>query len=320
MNDRNAIGDSDFDEDAFISANTPYSLFFQNEEKDKDDTFELPDDLLQESSAGLEFDTFDVLGRDKVFSLNQSDASRPEPGCLAFLPSQCHSRSSPTSSRSLNITTTDSSVSARTHHMSSTPQWEKSPISQRSTEGGCSCLQNAVLILEALEDHAIRVDQQAMDTSLAYHKQVIDQVRFLTHCLRCTTRSDYILMLVILCDKIAGLYERVITNLRQATRLQTRHGKQKDDDLERKILFGDYAVDSVTEWIQIIKSIVGVHLRKLSDQLEYIKALSTKESRESRLLMLRTAEQTVARLEEEINKIGSRRDKGTKVMEAHNEE
>ena len=184
-----------------------------------------------------------------------------------------------------------------------TSHWDGSSATQAATRTTCQCLQRVVLLLEALEDHATRVEHQAVDTSLAYHKEVLGQLRTLTHCLRCTSRSDHMVMLVVLCDKMAGLYEKVIITSKQIAKLQTRNGKIGENILEQNIFFGDYEIDTVAEWIQVIKGVVKIHLQKMSDLLERIKTLSAKESRESRLLMLQAAEETVARLAAEVDEI-----------------
>lgn len=171
-------------------------------------------------------------------------------------------------------------------------EWDDLRTSPRSSQITCQCLSRAVSLLEALENKANHVSPHAIDSTLNFQKLALTHCSTILRCRRCTSRSDHMMLLTVVSGKLVALCEKVLGQWKQ----QISHRKEE----QRKILFGEYEVDTTEEWTQIIKVLLLLQLRGIKEFLTQMKLIASNELRHTQLEMLQKSEHCLLRMAAEL--------------------
>lgn len=170
--------------------------------------------------------------------------------------------------------------------------WDDLRTSPRSNQVICQCLNRAVSLLEALENKANHVSPHAIDSTLNFQKLALAHCSTMLRCRRCISRSGHMMLLTVVSGKLVALCEKVLGQWKQ----QVGHRNEE----QHKIFFGEYEVDTIAEWTQIIKVLLLLQLRAIKDFLTRMKSIASKELRHTQLEMLQKSEQSIMRMAAEL--------------------
>lgn len=103
------------------------------------------------------------------------------------------------------------------------------PTNDKST---CKCLQTILSLIEELENRACTTGGQTLDSILAYQKEALRHCIRVVHCSTCTARSDHMILLGVVSDKLITSYEHVIAgNMESFLRGMRRNNSHHNTDM-----------------------------------------------------------------------------------------
>ena len=172
-------------------------------------------------------------------------------------------------------------------------QPEKHPWDQ------CLCLQTVVPLLEELEDRANSVDPQALTSILAWKKEARNHCEAMLRCTCCTARSDYMMLLAVVCDKLVTLCEKVVHRYLSSTG-QRLSDQKSGVTSQHKLFVGDYEVDTPGEWMYIMRVLIMLQLGSMGTLLGKMKSIASTALRGTQLTVLRAMDQRVAKMGESL--------------------
>lgn len=79
----------------------------------------------------------------------------------------------------------------------------------------CACVSSALTLLEALEMEDYSASSRSIAHVLQLRKQTLLRCVELISCETCTATSNFIILVILLCRKVVGSYERVVRILRE---------------------------------------------------------------------------------------------------------
>ena len=163
-----------------------------------------------------------------------------------------------------------------------------SPTSSSERAASCQCLMSALTLLETLAIESARPSAPTVARILHFKKRALAQCNTLLECRRCSTVSSFIMLLVILCEKMITSYEQILAvltkqyNLRQARLLgsATRYQSVESGndhaahalDEERQVAVKDYDLD-MEEQPCVFGGLASLQMRKLKTFLTRVKAV-----------------------------------------------
>lgn len=169
-----------------------------------------------------------------------------------------------------------------------------------------------VSLLEVLENSNSSIESAVLDSVLASHKDALNQCNAVLRCPRCTARSENMMLLAFVCEKLALLCEKIVKRYLGQPRavgnefLLERQGLSGIitpaggggagviPGYRAKVSFGDYAVDQCFEWDCIIRVLITLQIGSLGSLLARMKTTaSSKASGGAQLSVLAAAEQRV---------------------------
>jgi hypothetical protein len=175
----------------------------------------------------------------------------------------------------------------------------------------CDCLQLVVFLLEDLETKSNYSENDHLDSILAFHKEALNQCATMVLCSNCTSRSENMMLLAIVCQKLTSLCETIVIKYQQQSLAPSQHVTESpsarkpggsyfsNDNRSRSgsttkyrshIFFGDYEIDSCIEWDCMIRSLIVLQLRSLRDFLTRMKMVATSKLRGAQLKTIEAAE------------------------------
>ena len=145
-----------------------------------------------------------------------------------------------------------------------------------TTSSSCQCMQTALGVLEALETDNNPFSPSAFDHILRLKKNAISQCVLMLRCQACSAASAFVMVLIIICEKILISFEKWSTRYQgrkpQPSQIsdlgvssETNEGKVK------KFFLGVYEVDSEHEQCSLLRSLAMVQLRHLHRLLVRLK-------------------------------------------------
>ena len=182
-----------------------------------------------------------------------------------------------------------------------TPPGSGMSISCRSLPS-CQCLQMAAYVLEELETRNAKFDHtSSLDGVLAFHKQASGYCDTMVNCQRCTSRSEHMMLLTFICEKLVILCEKTSTLfLRQVKRTRGSPKWQESTVVENQIggpgsqkYIGEYEIDVPQEWNYLIRVLVFIRLENLGSLVARMKAIASTAKRDTQLSMLQNTERRV---------------------------
>ncbi|KAL9123065.1 MAG: hypothetical protein Q9187_000392 [Circinaria calcarea] len=167
----------------------------------------------------------------------------------------------------------------------------------------CQCLQTLVLLLEETEYRSNAIDSAILDSALAYHKEALHRCNTMLRCLICTARSENMMLLAVVCEKLVAMCDRIASRFLQHTWqphvcFGSKHGieersSRKGDECRRKVFFGNYEIDQREEWEHLIRVLIFLQLKRLGSLMAKIKMVTSLELRGAQHTVLLTAERKI---------------------------
>ena len=184
----------------------------------------------------------------------------------------------------------------------------------RSQLGACKCLQIILGLLEEFENRASTTETYTMDSVLAYQKEALDHCNHMVRCSACIARSDHMMLLGVVSDKLITSYEQAITEHTEGARKRVvRHERQSGTlssspslsrssspgevegegvkGFARVVFFGAYKIEGATEWEYIIRVLITLQLRQAFELLTRMQHIAKQTSRGPQISALRMREQ-----------------------------
>ena len=148
----------------------------------------------------------------------------------------------------------------------------------------CRCLRDGVVLLEEVENRVTDLDVAAMDSALAYHKGVLNGCLTIVQC-QCEGHQEKAVLLAFIVDKLSTLCESVVgaflDQVRQSNERQQfqtpphPHGASEHSHRSWQSLYiGDYEIDSMVEWVPLIKGLICIQLSRQAQFLAKLKAFT----------------------------------------------
>ena len=137
-------------------------------------------------------------------------------------------------------------------------------------------MQTALRILEVLETDNNKFNNSAFDHILGLKKNAISQCSLMLGCQACSTASAFVVLLIVICEKILMSFEAWSSRYQGRTpKASEGSGEGEPSDRSKgkiRILFlGVYEVDSEHEQCSLLRSLAMVqlgHLRRLLKKLQ----------------------------------------------------
>ncbi len=165
----------------------------------------------------------------------------------------------------------------------------------------CQCLRIIGVLLEDLERKDHLVDPTALDSILASQKKAFTRCNSVLSCSTCVARSEYILLLGLITERLATLLEVTVTlYLKEVQRRSdfgaSPHGKhfsRTSSDESNKVFLGRYEIESLEEWSSLIRVLVVLQLRSLWTLLGGMKKAAAAGRNVTQLPMVHATERRV---------------------------
>ncbi|KAF4536462.1 C6 zinc finger domain containing protein [Lasiodiplodia theobromae] len=133
----------------------------------------------------------------------------------------------------------------------------------------CGCLATLVELLEELDTPA----RPTLDAALASHKLFLKRALRVLHCSSCHSRSEHLVLLTRVCDKLVRLCERIVLSYLQAdssSMTLTSSSPPTPDYFPypptESLFLGCYETDA-SEWGSLVCVILSLQLRSLGSLL-----------------------------------------------------
>ena len=172
------------------------------------------------------------------------------------------------------------SPSVNTHN-TDTEVNEISPIYPRL----CSCVETTLAALEALELEAHLPNPDSIDQNLRLKKQTLVRCADVLNCEACNASSRFIVLVILLFQKVAGSYERLIRalseqltqdecskglRLRPVSMAQDHYGITRPDRKDRALFLREYETDAAEE-LCVYKGLITLQLSKWRILLNHVR-------------------------------------------------
>lgn len=162
----------------------------------------------------------------------------------------------------------------------------------------CQCMQIALRILEELEIKNSRDDLYAADHVLSFQKRAIEQCSTMLNCKSCSTMSGFMMLLVVICEKMVSSFERITSCVEQLQQHPLPSGgldgggpRAGGIGDEQTVSVGEYEVDSLQEQCCLVGVLVLLQLKKLGAVLTRLKNLAATYNWGTHLTMLLSIDQ-----------------------------
>lgn len=194
--------------------------------------------------------------------------------------------------------------------------WSSLPQDQ-SQQTACKCLQSIVSLLEELENRASTIDTHPLDSVLAYQKEALNHCSRMVGCSPCAARSDYMMLLGVVSDKLISSYEHVITKHTESTRKRVDNNEDEDGtsssssssfragteggaEYTRIVSFGCYKIDGAAEWKYVSRVLITLQLRQVFGLLAQMQHIAERTARGPQVSALRIREQRLKAITEKF--------------------
>ena len=168
----------------------------------------------------------------------------------------------------------------------------------------CLCLWTIRVLLEELEKNNNPADPAALDTNLSSQKQALARCKTILKCSTCVARSEYILILGLIAQRLVTSYEASVSVYMQG--LQRRSSirvesngigrSQIRSEESEKVFLGHYEIDSPEEWSSLIRVIICLQLREFQTLLADMKDAAADGPKAAEMPVVRATERRIASL------------------------
>ena len=188
---------------------------------------------------------------------------------------------------------------------------EASKSTELAVNGSCRCLTSGLSLLEALSIEDAGVNLPSAARTLHLNKRALTQCKRLLDCEFCSGASNFMMLLIVLCQNIIGSYERVIFLLtEQFNKLHSKQNSERgsmqaereyrDGAGERnhelgqrdRMTLGDYELDPEEEPC-LFGELVLLQLRTLKTLLATIRVVLKSWNWDTHILMMDSVSERV---------------------------
>lgn len=224
--------------------------------------------------------------------------------------------SSPASTTSATTPTTTTPTTPKSKSSSYSAVFPGSIVAQRNRESmirthtsasasSCRCMSTALDILEVLEVKNSKMSLEAIDGILSFKKRALAQCNVMLECQGCNSHSQFMMLLVVICDKMVASFERLSISCREVHNTITEVGDIKCAEgftiVDGKSLFvGEYEVDLDEERCYLVRQLVMLQLKNLATFELRLKGIANGWSWDAHKTMLATIDK---RLQDTANNI-----------------
>ena len=198
------------------------------------------------------------------------------------------------------------------------------PPKDRSQQAACQCLQSILGLLEELENRASTTDAYTMDSALAYHKEALNHCIHMVRCSACTARSDYMMLLGVVSDKLITSYEQIINENTESAQKGVESNERGSgiasssspssgvgggagearEKLARVVSLGYYQIDGPTEWEYVMRVLILLQVRQVFDLLARMQHIAEETLRGPQVSATRMREQRLKTIAEKFKRFG----------------
>ena len=168
----------------------------------------------------------------------------------------------------------------------------------------CRCLQVIQALLDDFESKAHLIDPAVLDCMLAWQKKALARCNLVLSCSTCVARSEYILLLGLIAERLATLCESTVSSYLKEVQRRCSHGSRLDAKLGSRtsseepnnVFLGRYEVESPEEWSSLMRVLIVLQLQSVRDLLIGMKKVASAGTNKTQLPMVQATERRVGSL------------------------
>ena len=181
---------------------------------------------------------------------------------------------------------------------------------QSQRQGDCRCLHLTLSLLEGFENRDLATDQQRLDSTLANHKSALDHCISMVQCPSCSTRSDYMILLRVVSDKLITSYEQMVAeNIESLRRRRPNENDREYDSTasafsqgldggpkaypSRGLSFGCYTLEGPMEGSLIVSVLIAMQLKQMFALLAHLQSIAAGIPGDSQVSTMKARRQRV---------------------------
>ena len=202
------------------------------------------------------------------------------------------------------------------------------PETQGQKPGDCECFQATLTLLEDFENVASTVNTQSIDSILSYQKKALSHCTHVIRCPACVARSDSMVLLGVLSDKLITLYEQIIARnmedlLHRCSNDQIYYGNRNNGEGRRSgtctpfpptfqreqaalvtgsLSLGCYRIEGQKERDCVVRVLIALQLRQVFSLLGHMQVIAERMWREPHVSALRVRKQRLKVITERVRK------------------
>lgn len=161
----------------------------------------------------------------------------------------------------------------------------------------CQCTHDAVRILEVLQVTNNIINPTTGDRVLSLKKTAIDQCITMMNCPICSTTSAFVMLLIVICEKLVMSFESWSSN-DKGKFLLVQQKCREDDESSRtsqssNMMLGAYEADLESEKYSIFRALAMCQLRRLTGLLSSLMDISASKDWGTHLNLLNSFQSRV---------------------------
>jgi hypothetical protein len=165
-------------------------------------------------------------------------------------------------------------------------------------ERQCACIDTIVFLIEDLDGTTTCVHDSPLDTSLAAAKGTLASGRRLLHCRDCMRRTETLMLLLFVSEKVIDLNSRIVEQYRK--QIDTDANQTGKSQRNRFVMVGEYEISSQREWSCLLHALVTVQLQSLHEFLSELGEMAQSTLPQSQHAKLAVHMATVARMRKQL--------------------
>ena len=168
----------------------------------------------------------------------------------------------------------------------------------------CQCLQTIDLLLGKVDGKSQNLDFAALDTILSTQREALTHCTSVLKCLTCGGRPEYILLLGLVTERLATVYETIMHLYLDDVRLDRKHNPYTPSSLSRNISIGRYEISSPEEWTSLMRVLILLQLKTLGTLLAGMRTAIARAPSPAQLPLVQATEQRVQSLMQRLQRAG----------------
>lgn len=169
------------------------------------------------------------------------------------------------------------------HSDTASEDFAQTELNGRTTRTACNCLNLAVSLLESISIQDVQTNLQSVPQRIRQNKSALLQCRALHACLFCSKKSEFVMLLILLCQKIIISYQHIVVIL--TAQFNRLHRPNQDDEIQisvptmesamataREVELREYQVD-VEEEPCVFGGVVQMQVKKMTAFLRILKTM-----------------------------------------------